>query len=58
MSNSQFGERMRGSGQVAEQVRNLFRVFTQKYNLDHSLPPYDFDLFQPPKTIDRQLRLF
>ncbi len=58
LSSSQWGERMRGQGPIAEQVQDLFRVFTQKYNLNHSLPPYDFSLFEPPKTIDRQLRLF
>lgn len=58
LSNSAFGERMHGSGQMADQIQNLFRVFTQKHGLDHSLPPYDFTLFEPPKSVDRQLRLF
>lgn len=58
LSRSDWGERMKGTGQIAEQIRTLFRVFTQKHNLDGTLPPHDFSQFQPAVSRSGQLRLF
>lgn len=58
LSNSEFGQRMRGTGPIAEQIRNLFKVFVQKFHLDNPFPPYDFSQFQPPTPTSGQLRLF
>jgi DNA repair photolyase len=58
LSSSDWGKRMVGTGQIAEQVRNLFRVFIQKYGLDQSLPPHDLSQFRPSTPRSGQLRLF
>jgi DNA repair photolyase len=58
MSDSDWGKRMVGSGPFAEQLRKLFQVFVQKYNLNQSLPPHDFSQFRPATPATGQLRLF
>lgn len=58
MNRSEWGERMVGTGSIAEQVRKLFRVFTKKYSLDGGLPPYDTTQFRPATPRSGQLRLF
>ena len=55
---SQFGTRMCGTGQIAEQVEQTFRVFARRYRLDGPLPELDFSQFRPPQTKSGQLRLF
>jgi DNA repair photolyase len=58
LSQSAWGERMRGNGPFAEQVRQLFRVCVQKSGLNQPLPPHDFSRFQPPADGSGQLLLF
>jgi DNA repair photolyase len=58
LNSSQFGERMHGSGQIAEQIEQTFRVFARKYQLDRPMPALDFTRFRPPMPISGQLRLF
>ncbi len=58
MNSSTWGERMVGSGEIAEQIRLMFRVFRQKFGLDEKLSPQNCELFQPPKPKYGQLRLF
>jgi len=58
LSSSEFGSRMRGSGNTAEQIRNMFRIFARKNGLDRRLPPLRCDLFRPPKDASGQMRLF
>lgn len=58
MNSSAWGERMVGQGPLAEQIRDLFRVFRRKAGLDQKLPPQNCELFQPPVPQDGQLRLF
>ncbi|MCR9293210.1 MAG: PA0069 family radical SAM protein, partial [bacterium] len=58
LNNSAWGERMSGSGLLAEQIGNMFRVFRQKYGLDRKMTPHNCDLFQPPIPVSGQLRLF
>ncbi|WP_339730284.1 PA0069 family radical SAM protein [uncultured Gimesia sp.] len=58
LSNAEFGSRMRGTGEIAEQIRSLFQVFTRKYELDQRLPALDFSQFKPPTTGKGQQWLF
>ena len=58
LNGSEWGERMAGTGQIAKQVHNLFRVFSQKHNLDGKLLPHDFSQFRPSTPRSGQLRLF
>lgn len=53
-----WGERMRGTGIMADQIRSLFQVFRQKHGLDAKMPAYNCDLFEPPRPKSGQLRLF
>jgi DNA repair photolyase len=55
---SEFGERMRGTGIVAEQIERSFRVFARKYQLDQRLPELDSSQFIPPADRAGQRRLF
>jgi DNA repair photolyase len=57
LNDPNFGSRMRGSGERADQIANLFRLFRKKYNLD-GLPPLDASQFRPPTPKTGQLRLF
>jgi DNA repair photolyase len=57
MSSSQWGERMRGTGEIAEQIGSLFRVFAQKHGLNRKLPPLEFTHFRRPHDAG-QLTLF
>jgi DNA repair photolyase len=58
LNSSTFGERMRGSGAFAEQIRDLFLVFARKHGLDGPLPPYDGSRFRPPRPVSGQQWLF
>lgn len=58
LSVSQWGQRMTGSGTLAEQIRQMFRVYCRKLGLDSPLPPLDFSQFRPPEIRVGQLRLF
>ena len=65
LNETTWGQRMVGSGPIAEQIRNLFGVFTKKYALDQPLPQHNCQLFRrpqppdrPPQSSDKQLRLF
>jgi DNA repair photolyase len=54
---SDWGERMRGSGEIADQIGQMFRVFSQRLGFE-KLPPLDIGQFQPPTPRSGQLRLF
>lgn len=58
LSNSEFGSRMRGTGQIANQIRSMFNVFSRKFSLDESLPKLNCELFKPPTSSKGQQRLF
>ena len=58
LNNSDWGERMKGRGPIAEQIRGLFRLFARKYELDQLIPSLDCTKFQPPASSSGQLRLF
>ncbi len=46
LNSSQFGERMRGSGIWAEQIRQVFQMFTKQYGLDGKPDALRNDLFR------------
>ncbi len=57
LNRSEFGQRMRGSGPMAEQIRNLFRVFRRRHGFT-DLPAYATQHFRAPMGNDGQMRLF
>lgn len=58
LSNSEWGQRFRGAGQIAEQIQQTFNVFRRKHGLDQPQTPLDVSQFQPPIPASGQLRLF
>ncbi len=58
LSDSQFGSRMRGVGEIAEQIKQTFRVFAKRFHLDRKLGPLDTSHFRRPTMACGQLRLF
>jgi len=58
LSSSTFGERMRGTGQFAEQIAATFRLFRRKLGLDAPREALDASHFRPPRPVAGQLRLF
>jgi DNA repair photolyase len=58
LNNSEFGKRMSGSGEMADQIASLFAVFARRYGLDEGLPPLDGSRFRRPRPRLGQLWLF
>jgi DNA repair photolyase len=58
LNDSQFGRRLRGEGEMAEQIRQVFHVFAQTYGLGGDQDTLDCSLFRRPETADGQMRLF
>ena len=58
LNNSEFGTRMRGQGNIAEQIAQSFKVFARKCEIDRKLPPLETRFFRPPVPTSGQLRLF
>ncbi|MFN0053313.1 MAG: PA0069 family radical SAM protein [Planctomycetales bacterium] len=58
LSSSTFGERMRGTGPLAQQIEQTFRVFSRRYGLDLPEPELDFSQFRAPTGRAGQKRLF
>ncbi len=58
LNGSQWGERMRGNGEIADQIAAMFRLFTRRYGLDKRLPPHDSTRFRRPRSGPSQMRLF
>lgn len=58
LNSAAFGTRIRGTGEIAEQIGNLFQVFARKHGLDERLPALDFTQFRPPTTGKGQQWLF
>ena len=57
MNVSAWKERMRGSGVLAEQTAQLFRVCLRRSGLDGALPEYDCTAFRRPQPSTGQMRL-
>jgi len=58
LNQSEFGQRMRGDGEYAQQIAQTFKVFKKKLGLDGRLPEFDRSLFRPPLPNSGQLQLF
>jgi DNA repair photolyase len=58
LNQTAFGQRMRGSGPIAEQIAQTFRVFAAKYQLDRRPPPLNASRVRPPRGVAIQRRLF
>ena len=54
----EWGERMRGTGETAEQIGRLFRVFARKFGLEGPLSPLETKHFRRPAPAIRQRTLF
>jgi len=48
LNDSRFGTRMRGEGQIAAGIRQLFTLSRKKYMGGRQMPAYDFTLFTKP----------
>jgi DNA repair photolyase len=57
LNSSEWGVRMTGTGEVAEQIFKLFSTFRNKLGFP-GLSPLDSSQFQPPESVEGQLRLF
>jgi DNA repair photolyase len=55
---AKWGVRMRGTGEIAEQIARTFKVFAHKYGLDQHVPPLDRTHFRPPVPSSGQGWLF
>jgi DNA repair photolyase len=58
MNDSQFGQRMRGTGPLADQIAATFQVFRQRYGLSEPMPTLNTTNFRSPRPLSGQLRLF
>ncbi|MGH7201950.1 MAG: PA0069 family radical SAM protein [Planctomycetaceae bacterium] len=58
LNDAEFGRRMRGTGAIADQIDDVFRLFSRKHGLDAPLPPLDTSHFRRPNRSGGQLRLF
>ncbi len=58
LNSSSWGERMAGTGEIADQIKTMFRLFKKKLGLDQKLPPHNCDLFEPPVPKSGQQWLF
>lgn len=55
---SQFGQRMRGTGDYADHLINTFRLFNGRFGLNRQHPPLDTTQFRRPRPNSGQLTLF
>lgn len=55
---AEWGTRMRGTGNYAEQIKQSFNVFRRKFGLDRPPPEFDLTLFRPPRASNGQTTLF
>lgn len=57
LNDSEFGRRMRGDGEVAEQVKNMIALARKKYFTGRQIPAYNFSNFRRPEK-NGQISLF
>ena len=55
---SEFGQRMSGTGEIANQIRRTFDGFSRRFGLRSKAGSLDASQFRPPKSSSGQLRLF
>ena len=58
LNRSKWGERMVGTGEIADQIKQMFRLFRKKFDLHGQMPPHECTKFNPPVPRSGQLRLF
>jgi DNA repair photolyase len=58
LNDPRFGKRMTGEGPMAQQIRQLFKLFVRRFGLDGDLPDYDVNKFRPPRPRSGQGWLF
>jgi len=58
LNSSTWGERMVGTGEMAEKIQEIFRLFKRRFGLEGKLPARNCRLFRPPPSKSGQLRLF
>jgi len=58
LNDPNFGSRMRGQGNMADQVEQMFELFTRKLGIDGDLPDLDSSQFRAPRSANGQLKLF
>ncbi len=57
-NDTNFGRRMRGTGEFADLIGQRFHIARRKFGLNAELPPLDESRFQPPRQNIPQLNLF
>ena len=55
---SQFGTRMRGTGEFADQINKAFQVFHKRCGFDRPQEPLDCSHFRPPRRPGQQITMF
>ncbi len=58
LNTTEFGQRMRGTGPLVDQIEQTLRVFAKRYGLDGGWPPLNREAFRPPRISGAQLPLF
>jgi hypothetical protein len=58
LSNSQFGRRQVGEGNLSEMIADTFRVWQSKLGYLDEADPLSCEAFQPPAALSGQMRLF
>ncbi len=58
LNSTEWRDRMRGTGALAEQIGQLHRVCRRRHGLDRPMPEYDCLLFRRPQPASGQMRLF
>lgn len=58
LNQSQFKQRMTGTGEMASQIRTMVEMFKRKYQLDQRLPEFDCSQFRRPNLDAQQGWLF
>lgn len=58
LNKADFGERMRGTGFLAEQIRQMLETFARRAGLGRSLPALSCEHFRPPRAPSGQQMLF
>lgn len=58
LNSSEWGQRMTGTGEIADQIRTMFDLFRRKQGLETEMPRLDCDSFVAPEPLSGQMRLF
>lgn len=58
MYSSNWTERQRGRGPIAQHIENSFKLFAKKFGLSNRLPPLNAEAFRPPRPASGQMQLF